>query len=45
MQSRVFSFVDDAHPSTAQHLYDPVVGNSLAYHGPSGGLFVQVEQS
>jgi hypothetical protein len=35
-QSSVFSFVDHAHPSTAQHLNDSVVGNGLAYHDPSG---------
>jgi hypothetical protein len=44
VQARVFSFVDYAHPSAAQHFNDSVVGNGLAYHGPTGGgLFVQVE--
>jgi hypothetical protein len=46
VQARVFSFVDNAHPATAEHLYDSVVGKGLAYHGPSGvGLFIQVELS
>ncbi len=43
-ESCVFSLVDHAHSATAEHLNDSVVGNGLAYHGPSGvGLFVQVE--
>ena len=37
VQPRVFGFVDHAHSAATQAFNDAVVGNGLAYHGPSGG--------